>query len=84
MVFGDRPAYGSAMETEAQISERWRYLRSLLIDQLERFETGALQIHTGDENVSVAAIRRLKREIEDFDGLIAASIKRTARTELGD
>jgi hypothetical protein len=64
------------METQAQIVTRWRYLRQLLIEQLAKFETGELTIHSGPENVSHGAIARLKREIEDFDGLIGVSERR--------
>lgn len=61
------------METPAEIRERWRYLRDLLIDQLSRFESGTLQIHSNDEDVSAAAIKRLKQNILDFDNLISRS-----------
>ncbi len=61
------------METPAEIRERWRYLRDLLIDQLGRFEGGTLQIHSNDEDVSAAAIKRLKQNIVDFDNLISRS-----------
>ena len=61
------------METPAEIRERWAYLRDLLIEQLARFQSGALQIHTADENTSASAIEKLKRNILDFDELIARS-----------
>ncbi len=61
------------METPAEIRERWRYLRDLLIEQLGRFESGALQMHSNDENVSLGAIATIKRQIEDFDTLITRS-----------
>jgi hypothetical protein len=67
------------METQAEIVTRWRYLRQLLIEQLAKFEGGELQIHSGADNVSQAAIARLKREIEDFDGLICVSERRDAK-----
>ena len=73
------PAYLPGMETQAEIVTRWRYLRQLLIEQLAKFESGELKIHAGAENVSEGAIERLKREIEDFDGLIAVSERRDAR-----
>jgi hypothetical protein len=66
------------METPAEIRERWRYLRDLLIDQLGRFESGALQMHSGDENVSAGAIAKLKRDIKDFDELIGRSDARNS------
>ena len=67
------------METQAEIVTRWRYLRSLLIEQLAKFESGELKIHSGGENVSDDAIARLKREIDDFDGLIGVSERRDAQ-----
>jgi hypothetical protein len=64
------------METPTKIRERWQYLRDLLIEQLSRFESGALQLHSDNENVSAGVIVRLKREIRDFDEMIARSEKR--------
>ncbi|CAN7539482.1 hypothetical protein LJR219_003822 [Phenylobacterium sp. LjRoot219] len=61
------------METPAEVRERWRYLRDLLIEQLSRFESGALHIHSNTENVSVAAIKTLKENIADFDDQISRS-----------
>ncbi len=66
------------METPAEIRQRWRYLRDLLLDQLDRFETGALQLHSNDENLSASAIAKLKQNILDFDTLIARSEARDA------
>jgi hypothetical protein len=66
------------METETQIAERWRYLRSLLHEQLARLESGSLQLHAGPHNVTPDAINRLKREIDDFDVLISRSEKRNS------
>lgn len=79
MVRPGEPAYLRGMETQAEIVTRWRYLRQLLIEQLAKFESGELKIHSGAENVSVGAIERLKREIEDFDGLISVSERRGAK-----
>jgi hypothetical protein len=70
--------YRVAMETDAEIAERWRYLRDLLITQLDRFESGALKLHSSDLDVSAAAITKLKQNIEDFDKLIARSDARNA------
>lgn len=70
------PPYLRGMEHHAEIVERWRYLRQLLSEQLTQFENGALRIHSGDDNVSVGAIARLKREIDSFDGLIATDERR--------
>ena len=64
------------METPAEIRERWRYLRDLLINQLERFESGAMQMHSGGEDVSPGAIVMIKRHIREFDELIDRSEKR--------
>ncbi|HLI68000.1 MAG TPA: hypothetical protein VKU90_16670 [Caulobacteraceae bacterium] len=61
------------METDAEIATRWRYLRDLLIAQLDRFESGSLKIHSGEMDVSAAAITKLKQNIADFDELIARS-----------
>jgi hypothetical protein len=61
------------METPEEIRVRWRYLRDLLIDQLGRFEGGAMQMHAGDENTSPDVISHLKQNILDFDTLIARS-----------
>lgn len=61
------------METPAEIRERWRYLRDLLIEQLSRFESGELHIHSNAEDVSVAAIGKLKQNIADFDSMIFRS-----------
>jgi hypothetical protein len=61
------------METPTEIRERWRYLRDLLIDQLSRFETGVMQLHASDKNISAGAIATLKQNIQDFDELIARS-----------
>jgi hypothetical protein len=66
------------METEAQIAERWRYLRQVLNEQLAHFESGSLKLHSGGDNVSAGVIARLKREIEDFDRLIRRSENRSA------
>jgi len=58
------------METNAEIVQRWRYLRDLLIDQLARFEDGAMKMHSGGVDVSSGAIAKLKQNILDFDTLI--------------
>lgn len=61
------------METPTEIRERWRYLRDLLIEQLSRFESGAMKLHSNEENVSDGAVSMLKRHIQEFDQLIARS-----------
>lgn len=75
----DSTPYILGMETELEIANRWRYLRQLLREQLAKFEAGTLQIRSGADNISGAAIDRLKREIEDFDGLIRRSETRHAK-----
>ena len=70
----DRLAPGlKALESPAEILHRWRYLRDLLMDQLARFESGALRIRANDADVSGDAIARLKQNIRDFDTLISRS-----------
>lgn len=64
------------METPSDIRNRWIYLRDLLLEQLARFETGSLQIHADGENVSPDAITRLRRNIFDFDQMIARNLAR--------
>jgi hypothetical protein len=61
------------METSDELRVRWRYLRNLLIEQLGRFETGAIQMRHEGANVSTDAIWELKKSIEDFDRLISES-----------
>jgi hypothetical protein len=61
------------LETQSQITVRWRYLRDLLIEQLGRFESGALRLHANEADVSAEAIKRLKQNILDFDTLISRS-----------
>lgn len=62
------PEAGSA----DRIAERWRYLRSMLIQQLDMFESGGLTLHADSVDVSKAAIADLKRNILEFDALISA------------
>jgi hypothetical protein len=64
------------METPAEIRHRWSYLRDLLIQQLNRLEDGTFRILSDSVDVSPDAIRRLKKEILDFDTLIARSESR--------
>jgi len=66
-----RTAYPEDMQNQAKILERWRYLRGLLIEQLEAFATGGLRVHSNEINVSAAAIAKLERSIAEFDALIA-------------
>jgi len=66
------------METPEEIRVRWRYLRDLLMDQLGRFESGAMQMRTAGLDVSPDVIVRLKKEILEFDNMIARSEARDA------
>lgn len=61
------------METPAEIRHRWSYLRDLLIQQLNRLEDGTFKILSDSVDVSPDAILRLRKEILDFDTLIARS-----------
>lgn len=61
------------MESHAEVVQRWRYLRDLLIGQLGRFESGAMKMHSDDVDVSSGAIATLKQKILDFDTLIHRS-----------
>jgi hypothetical protein len=73
-----RPALREVVVGEAPeavrplLVERWIYLRMLLLQQLEAFETGALQLRSGEADLSAPAMEKLKAEIRDFDVLIAA------------
>ena len=64
------------MEARAKTVERWRFLRALLIQQLDAFESGVLQMHADDVNVSPAAMGKLRKEILEFDALIANNEER--------
>ncbi len=61
------------METHIEVVQRWRYLRDLLIEQLGRFESGAMKMHSDNVDVSANAITKLKQNIDDFDTLIHRS-----------
>jgi hypothetical protein len=60
------------METHPQVVQRWRDLRTMLIEQLDMFETGALTLRSNGANVSAEAIADLKHKILEFDALIAS------------
>ena len=59
------------MRTQAEIVQRWRDLREMLIRQLDMFESGALTLRSDGVNISPKAIGDLKRNILEFDALIA-------------
>ncbi len=61
------------MESRSEVVQRWRYLRDLLIDQLSRFESGVMKMHSDNVDVSAGAIVKLKQNIVDFDTLIHRS-----------
>ena len=61
----------AGMETDPQILQRWRDLRTMLIDQLDMFETGALVLRSNGVNMSAPAMTDLRRRILEFDALIA-------------
>ncbi|HWE47906.1 MAG TPA: hypothetical protein VG407_17945 [Caulobacteraceae bacterium] len=84
MAFAAATAYHRGMESQAEIRERWRYLRDLLTEQLGRFESGAMQMHSDDENVSPGAIVMIRRHIKEFDELIARSEAREPPTPAPD
>jgi hypothetical protein len=59
------------MATQAQIVQRWRDLREMLIQQLDMFESGALTLRSNGVNISEGAMGDLRRSILEFDALIA-------------
>ena len=59
------------MEIDAKLVERWRYLRELLMQQLNALERGIVRIHNDGVDISPTAIGKLKWEVADFDALIA-------------
>ena len=56
---------------QPEIVQRWRDLRTMLIQQLDMFERGALTLRSNGLDVSAEAIADLRREILEFDALIA-------------
>lgn len=67
----DWQRYAWLMETHAELVQRWRDLRTMLIKQLDMFESGALILRSNGVNVSPEAVADLKRSILEFDALIA-------------
>lgn len=63
--------YAPRMETHAEIVQRWRDLRTMLMQQLDMFESGALILRSNGVNISADAMGDLRRRILDFDALIA-------------
>jgi hypothetical protein len=68
---GGSQRYGRGMETHTEVVQRWRDLRTMLIQQLDMFETGALILRSNGVDISADAVRDLKRSILEFDALIA-------------
>ena len=71
MALGDTRLYARRMETHAEVVQRWRDLRTMLIQQLDMFETGALTLRSNGVNISAEAMADLRRSILEFDALIA-------------
>lgn len=63
--------YDERMETDAEVAQRWRDLREMLIQQLDMFESGALTLRSNGVNISANAMADLRRSILEFDALIA-------------
>jgi hypothetical protein len=59
------------METPVEVVQRWRDLRTMLIQQLDMFESGALILRSNGVNISEEAMADLRRSILEFDALIA-------------
>jgi hypothetical protein len=59
------------METPVEVAQRWRDLRTMLIQQLDMFESGALILRSNGVNISEEAMADLRRSILEFDALIA-------------
>ncbi len=79
MAIAPESAYLGRMRADPVVVHRWRVLRQLLIDQLTMFESGRLTLTSGGVEVSAQAIERIKREIDDFDSLIAHDEELAAR-----
>jgi hypothetical protein len=63
--------YAQRMETHVEVVQRWRDLRTMLIQQLDMFESGALILRSNGVNISADAMADLRRSILEFDALIA-------------
>jgi hypothetical protein len=75
--------YPGAKGQSADIVQRWRDLRTRLIQQLDMFETGALTLRSNGVNISEDAIADLKRDISEFDSLIAVDEAQIAPSSKG-
>lgn len=79
IALANRRLYAPRMETPAQIVQRWRDLRTMLIQQLDMFETGALTLRANGVNISEDAMADLRRSILEFDALIAKDEAKSPR-----
>ncbi|HEY3799545.1 MAG TPA: hypothetical protein VGL58_14425 [Caulobacteraceae bacterium] len=68
------------MRTDPIVVQQWRDLRSMLIKQLDMFQTGQLSLKAAGVDISLAAIADLKRSILDFDALILDDETQAAAT----
>jgi hypothetical protein len=68
------------MRTDPIVVQQWRDLRSMLIKQLDMFETGQLSLKAAGVDISLAAVADLKRSILDFDALILDDETQAAAT----
>jgi hypothetical protein len=59
------------MESPAEVVQRWRDLRAMMMQQLDMFESGALILRSNGVNISEEAMADLRRSILEFDALIA-------------
>ena len=71
LALGDMRLYAPRMETHAKVVQRWRDLRTMLIQQLDMFESGAIVLRSNGVNISADAMADLRRSILEFDALIA-------------
>lgn len=71
MALGNTRLYARPMETQVDLVQRWRDLRTMLIQQLDMFESGALILRSNGVNISADAMADLRRSILEFDSLIA-------------
>lgn len=58
-------------ESPAELVQRWRDLREMLIQQLDMFENRGLTLHSNQADISSSAVADLKNRILAFDALIS-------------
>lgn len=63
------------MQSENEIVQRWRALREMLIAQLDMLQSGLLTLRANGVDLAPTRIDELKREIFEFDGLIASRLR---------